>query len=223
MLLINGKEIKLAVFDMDGLIFDSEKVYFKKWQETAEILGYRMSFEQWVGLLGTNEKSEKIYLQMIYGADCPADRFRSERIRLINEYAEDHGFPLKKGVREILGFFKENNIPSVIATSSERSRAEKYLKKAGVFELFDDMTCGDEVSFGKPDAELFLKAAEKRDADPVHCVVFEDSENGIIAAERAGMIPVCVPDLQPVSDKVRSCAFVIESLDLFPSITKSEV
>jgi len=219
MLSIDNKEIRLAIFDMDGLIFDSERVYIKKWQETAELLGYTMSFDQWAGLMGTNEESEKQYLRSIYGEDCPTERFRTERLRLINEYADKNGFQLKKGVKDILSYFKKNKIPSVIATSSERKRAENYLRKSEVLELFDDLTCGDEVSIGKPDPEIFLKAAEKNKTDPIYCVVFEDSENGIIAAKLAGMIPVFVPDLQPATDTVKNYAYIIESLDRFEKLT----
>ncbi len=218
MLLTDGKTLTLAVFDMDGLLLDSEKVYYEKWRETAKILGYEMTHSQWCGLMGTNEESEKRYLRSIYGDDCPVGDFRRIRLRMINEYAAEHGFPLKKGVRELISFLRENGVCSVVATSSERERAEKLLSKAGIADLFSDITCGNEVLFGKPDPALFLKAAEKANVKATECAVFEDSENGIIAAEKAGMIPVFVPYMQMPSEYVKKTAFVINSLDEFISL-----
>ena len=218
--LINGKALKLAVFDMDGLLLDSEKIYFEKWRETANILGYEMTHSQWCGLMGTNEESEKRYLRSLYGDDCPVGDFRRIRLGLINEYADRHGFPLKKGVRELIAFLGENGVRSVVATSSERVRAEKLLSKAGITELFSAITCGNEVMLGKPDPALFLKAAEKAGAEPNECAVFEDSENGIIAAKNAGMIPVFVPDMQPPTEYVKKTAVIINSLDEFISLVK---
>lgn len=221
MLSIKERGIKLAIFDMDGLLLDSEKVYYEKWRETARILGYEMTHEQWCGLMGTNEESEKEYLYSIYGNDCPAGDFRKIRLRLIDEYAQKNGFPLKKGVRELVSFLKESGVSSVVATSSERSRAVKLLTRAKVADIFADITCGDEVSLGKPDPELFLKAAKKASVDPEGCVVFEDSENGIKAAENAGMIPVFVPDMQNPSEYVKRTAVIAESLDAFIHLVRS--
>lgn len=215
MLLIKGREIELAIFDMDGLLLDSEKIYSEIWRETAKLLGYEMSYSQWFGLLGTNEETEKQYLFSIYGADCPTEDFRAVRLRIIDEYAAKHGFPLKKGVNEILFYLKEHSVSAVVATSSERSRAEKMLENSGIISLFSDVTCGNDVLFGKPDPALFLKAAYKANTEPEKCVVFEDSENGIIAAKRAGMAAVCVPDIQPPTEFVKKNATVLESLDEF--------
>lgn len=219
-MLLNNKEIKLAVFDMDGLLLDSETINRRKWIETAKMLGYEMTYEQWFGLLGTNAESEKQYLYDLYGNDCPADKFRSVRMKLIGEYAEEHGIPLKKGAKELLKYFKENGVPCVVATSSVRERAEKFLERAGILCCFDSLTCGDEVKLGKPDPELFETAARKANVKPENCVVFEDSENGIIAADRARMIPVCIPDLQPPTETVKKLAITAESLDAFIDITK---
>lgn len=212
-MLLNNKEIKLAVFDMDGLLLDSEKINREKWIETAKLLGYEMTYEQWFGLLGTNEESEKQYLYKLYGNDCPAEEFRSVRMKLIGEYAEEYGIPVKKGVKELLEFFKENGVPCVVATSSVRSRAENFLKRADILHYFDALTCGDEVKLGKPDPELFETAARKADVKPENCVVFEDSENGIIAAATAGMTPICIPDLQPPTETVKKAAIIANSLD----------
>ena len=220
MLLIDNREIKLAIFDMDGLLLDSEKINREMWIKTAKMLGYEMTFEQWFGLLGTNEESEKQYLYNLYGSDCPAEKFRSVRMKLIGEYAEEFGIPVKKGAKELLEFFKENGVSCVVATSSVRARAEKFLEKAGLLGYFDSLTCGDEVKLGKPDPELFEKAAKKAEIEAEKCVVFEDSENGIIAANRAKMIPVCVPDLQPSTQTIKELAIIIESLDKFTEITK---
>ncbi|MBQ2880719.1 MAG: HAD family phosphatase, partial [Clostridia bacterium] len=201
----------------------AEKINREKWIETAKMLGYEMTYEQWFGLLGTNEESEKQYLYRLYGNDCPAEIFRSVRMKLIGEHADKYGIPIKKGAKELLEFFKENGVPCVVATSSVRARAEKFLERAGLLPYFDDLTCGDEVTLGKPNPELFEKAAKKADVEPEYCIVFEDSENGIIAADRANMLPVCVPDLQPPTETVKKLAVITETLDGFVEMTKKVI
>ena len=109
-----------------------------------------------------------------------------------------------------------------MATSSEKERAVKFLSRASVYDLFSDITCGNEVPLGKPDPALFLKAANKASVNPEECAVFEDSENGIKAAEAGGMIPVFVPDMQPATDYVKNAAIVIDSLDRFISMAKTD-
>ncbi len=212
-MLIKNRQIKLAIFDMDGLLLDSEKINREKWIETAKLLGYTMTVEQWFGLLGTNEESERQYLVKLYGKDCPTEKFRSLRMQLINDFANEHGIPAKPGARELLEFLKGENIPCVVATSSERQRAVRFLTKAGLIGFFDSLTCGDEVTLGKPDPELFETAAKKSGVDAKYCAVFEDSENGIIAANTAGMLPICVPDLQPPTDTIKRSAIITQSLD----------
>ena len=120
---------------------------------------------------------------------------------------EENGIPVKKGLYELLGFLEENGISKAVATSSERIKAEKYLRLGNVIERFDCIVCGDEVIKGKPDPEIFQKVAQKAGFDMKDCIVLEDSENGILAASRAGMKPVFIKDIKDLSEDTRKLIF----------------
>ena len=125
----------------------------------------------------------------------------------------DRNLPLKKGAREILEFFKENNVPCVLASSSPRAVIDKYMKKSGLGGYFADFVSGQDVQHGKPSPEIFLKAAEKLGLPPHDCYVFEDSINGVEAGLRAGAFTVMVPDLmQPSEELSRRVSLICESL-----------
>ena len=206
-------KIKLAVFDMDGIVFDSERVYFEKWQQVCKKFGYEMDEAIHKGLMGTNAITEREYLLNVYGGDCPAEKIREERVKMIYEHANTYGMPIKPGFFELMSALKQKNIPAVLATSSERKRAMLYLEKAGITDRFMQITCGDEAKKGKPSPEIFLLAAKKADIAPEDCAVFEDSENGIIAAHAANMLPVFVRDIFPASQNVKNLSgYVLESL-----------
>lgn len=207
--------IKTVIFDMDGLLVDSEPVYFDAWVSVCADLGYVMTRELWYGLLGTNSIGEAEYLKKLYGDDCPVETIRKNRVSAIISYVEKNGIALKPGVIEFTDFLHTKGITTAIATSSDPERTELYLRKTGIGNRFDSVTCGNEVVLGKPAPDLFLKAAEKSNTAPSECAVLEDSQNGLIAAYNAGMKPIWIPDMQKIdNDTLSKCAAVAERMDL---------
>jgi beta-phosphoglucomutase-like phosphatase (HAD superfamily) len=120
---------------------------------------------------------------------------------------EENGMPVKLGLYELLDFLEDNKISKALATSSERIKAEKYLTLGNVIDRFDCTVCGDEVEKGKPDPEIFQKAAQKAGFNSKDCIVLEDSENGILAASGAGMMPIFIKDVKDLSEDTKKLIF----------------
>lgn len=188
--------IKAVIFDMDGLMIDSERVTFESYQEVLKPMGLTMSEEFYVTLLGKPVKGifERFY--NVYGNDFPIEDVIEECHNVMAKRFETYGVPIKKGLKELLYYLKKNNYKTIVATSSNRDRVDIILKQAGITQYFDDSICGDEVSHGKPDPEVFLKSCRKLNVSTDQAIVLEDSESGIAASYNAHIKVICIPDMK---------------------------
>ena len=188
--------IKAVIFDMDGLMIDSERVTFESYQEVLKPMGLTMSEEFYVTLLGKPVKGifERFY--NVYGNDFPIEDVIRECHNVMAKRFETYGVPIKKGLKELLYYLKKNNYKTIVATSSNRDRVDIILKQAGITQYFDDSICGDEVSHGKPDPEVFLKSCRKLNVSTDQAIVLEDSESGIAASYNAHIKVICIPDMK---------------------------
>ena len=198
------RQFKAFVFDMDGLIFDSERIVQRSWNISGQRLGLGNVGEHIYYTLGLNRASRKKYYEENIKEDFPFDEFSKLTRKTFFEIVESEGLPMKKGVKEILAYGKEHGIKLALATSSSRDYAMKCLKDVAIDTYFDGIVCGDMVSHSKPDPEIYLKACELVGVDPKDAVAFEDAPAGIESAYRAGMKVVMVPDLVQPTDKVSS-------------------
>jgi HAD superfamily hydrolase (TIGR01509 family) len=199
--------IEAVIFDMDGLMFDTEILSFACWKTAAAKYGFEISEGLYLQTLGqTVEKDQEIYAEH-FGEDFPFEAIKNERYKLGNEYFRTNTVPIKDGLLELLAYLKNHHYKTAVATSTSREIALSLIEKAGVMKFFDDIVCGDEVINSKPNPEIFLTAALKLGASPERCMVLEDSESGITAAYRAGMRPVLIPDLKDASEEVKQLAF----------------
>ncbi len=205
--------MKAVIFDMDGVIFDSERATYLCWKKVAEEHGLLNMDEVYRKCIGvTVEVTERICKEA-YGEDFEYERFSKEASVLYHARYDGGRLPMKEGVREILEFLKERGIPIAIASSTREERVAKQLQEASIFEYFDAVVGGDRVKKSKPAPDIFLFAAERLGAVPEDCLVIEDSYNGILAAAAAGMIPVMVPDMLEPTDSIRDkCYAVCSSL-----------
>lgn len=205
--------IKAVIFDMDGLMFDTERLMKAGWEEASREMGFTLTeyhLSQMRG--GTRERSSKLFEEWFQGT-VDYDQGRAIRARYQKEYIEKHGVPVKKGLMELLTYLKEHEIPAAVATSTPRCDASRYWDMAGVTTYIAASVCGDEVKNGKPDPEIFLTAAEKLQTPPKQCLILEDSLNGIRAAKAAGAWSCMVPDLTPAVDEIRPfCDIICEDL-----------
>lgn len=188
--------IKAIIFDMDGLMIDSERVTFECYQERLKDMNLTMDEEFYKTLLGKPIKGIYQRFYDVYGNDFPIDNVIQDVHQLMAERFETEGVPVKKGLVELLHYLKDNNYKTIVATSSNRDRVDKILAQAKITEFFDDSICGDEVTKGKPNPEVFLKSCQKLDVNVDEAIVLEDSEAGIQASYDANIKVICIPDMK---------------------------
>ncbi|MFQ8706604.1 MAG: HAD family hydrolase [Thomasclavelia sp.] len=201
--------IKAVIFDMDGLMIDTERLAFEGYQHVLAKSGLTMSLNFYRKLLGKPVAgiSELIYKE--YGEDFDIKNTIKEIHEYMDEVFENKGIPLKKGLLELLRYLKEHDYKTIVATSSKRHRVDHIFKLAGLNPYFDDSICGDEVVRGKPDPEVFLKSCEKLGVKPSEALVLEDSEAGINAAYSAAIKVICIPDLKYPEPEFAGMAYKI--------------
>ncbi len=206
--------VEAILFDMDGLVLDTEKLYTRFWQEAAQSLGYPMTKEQALGMRSLNRGAGREKLQSYFGPEADYDRIRNKRIELMDAFVEKEGVILKPGIHELLAYLKAHGIKTAIATSSPMDRTVLYLTSVGLEQSFDELVSGYMVEKGKPEPDIYLYAAGKLGVKPEHCMVLEDSPAGILAAHRAGCLPVMIPDQDEPDEETRGLLYArAESLD----------
>jgi HAD superfamily hydrolase (TIGR01509 family) len=191
-----------VIFDMDGLMLDTEPIYKVAWQRAAIECGHPISEELYFDLIGRTRVAGENILRGAFGSEFSLDAFRAACQRC-EAAAFAEGLPAKKpGLDDLLAFLDSRGMPKAVATSTERPQAAAQLGGLGLWDRFNVIATGDEVLNGKPAPDLFLLAARRLGIEPAQCLVLEDSEAGIVAAHRAGMQVWAVPDLKPPSPAV---------------------
>lgn len=188
------------VFDMDGVLFDTQKIYCRAWEEAAGVLGIPDIGEPLRRCIGMNRNDQEAILGEFYSKDFPFDDFYREK-DLAFDRILSLGVPLMKGTREILEFLKKNGAKVAIASSSRVGMVEENLKNTGLTGFFDKIVGGNLVTHSKPDPEIYLKACELLGVKPEETFAVEDSYNGIRAASSARMKVIMVPDVQPPTEE----------------------
>ena len=205
---------KAVIFDMDGLMIDSERVTYNEYVKKLAQLGHHdFTEELYRNCLGKNKQGICQVFIDHYGQDFPMDEVWDDVHVWIDESLRQY-VPKKKGLVELLEYLKANNYKTIVATSSGRARVDEILKNGNLTEYFDDSICGDEVTHGKPHPEIFLTACQKLDVKPEEALVLEDSEAGILAAYDGHIDVICVPDMKyPEPQFVEKVTKIVDSLD----------
>lgn len=199
--------VKAVIFDMDGLILDTEKLLVKYWCQAANEAGFPMQREHALNIRSLARKFAIPYLQGEFGSDFDYVKIRSRRMELMAEALEQNGLELKKGVKELLRYLNTHNIPAAVATATDHERAKAYLEKAGIYEYFDKVVCATMVENGKPKPDIYLYAASQLGFSPEECVALEDSPNGVRSAASAGCVTIMVPDLTQPDEELKELIF----------------
>lgn len=187
--------IKAVIFDMDGLMFDTEMLAVEGWVYAGKQMGYNITKELVTKTCGSRiEDTRRIFLEQL-GNDIDFYGCRKIRLDYAAKYIADNGLPLKPGLIELLDFLSSNNYKIALASSTEKEKVEHYLKSVDILKYFNSLVCGDMVERGKPEPDIYLKAAEALGTTPNECIALEDSLLGILSAYRAGLKPVMIPDL----------------------------
>lgn len=213
--------IKAVIFDMDGVLFDTERIAVRSWEKAGCDLGVPGMGNIVPSVLGFSQNASWDTVRKITGDDFPYDEFRKRVHDYSFAYFERYGVPVKDGVRIALSYLKDNGYQTAVATSTRRVSAMHHFEQTGLAGYFDAFVCGDEVTNGKPAPDIFLIAAKKLGVLPECCMVMEDSPNGLKAASAAGMVPVMVPDLVQPDDELRQLfAYQLASLAQLPQLLK---
>lgn len=199
-----------VVFDMDGVLFDTERLCQDSWLAVAEengLPGMKEIFPQCIGL---NANDSRRIVMNAYGEDFDYEGFREQASVWFWDYIEKNGLPMKPGVRELLDWLKENGWTVGLASSTRRSSVLNHLEQAGIRDYFSTVITGDMVEHSKPQPDIYLMACRELGADPKEAYAIEDSPNGIRSAHAAGMLPLMVPDMIAPDEEMRrlsSCIF----------------
>jgi HAD superfamily hydrolase (TIGR01509 family) len=206
--------VSAVIFDMDGLMLDTERIALVVWRQAAADLGFTLDDEVAERMVGRTSATNRLMLQMHFGEAFSYDELSTLADSRYRETLDRDGVPRKDGLIELLDFLESRHIARAVATSTARDLARHKLDQAGVAGYFDVVVGGNEVTHGKPAPDIFLRAAERLGKLPAECVVLEDSGPGIQAASTAGMVPILIPDrgrMPPPETRARA-AFVVESL-----------
>lgn len=213
MLNLNQESKGTVIFDMDGVIFDTESIYAKGWKEAAKEYGYDDIEEAVLGAIGRNAADTRALFARLMGADFPYDDVWNRAVLLTRERIKKDGLPMMKGVRELLDYLQKNNYRIGLASSTRKTRVVEQIGDAGLLEYFQAILGGDMVEHSKPNPEIYLLACEKMGVKPEEAYAIEDSPNGIRAAHGAGMKALMVPDMIAPTEEIRSlCTGVFEDL-----------
>lgn len=200
-------QYQAVVFDMDGVIFDTERLVIEFWKEVAKKHNIPNIEHTCIQCLGTNRvHTREIFLEN-YGADFPFDPYRAEVTELFNTHYKGVPLPTKPGILELLSYLQEQDIKVGLASSTAQHLVRDEIGTAGLLPYFQTLVCGDMVEHSKPAPDIFLKACEILNADPTKSIAIEDSFNGIRSAHCAGMTPIMVPDQVQPTDEIRTLAF----------------
>jgi len=205
-------EIKGIVFDMDGVLIDSESVCDITWEMAAKDFGVPMNLDILNSCRGTNKAQTTEILKKVYGKDFDVAALLARTSEYFWQINEEKGIPLMPGVTECLEYLS-GKYQLALASSTRQSSVEKLLKETGIIKYFPKRMCGDMVTHSKPHPEIYQKACKLRGLSPQECVAIEDSPNGIKSAFAAGMKVIMVPDrIQPTEEIKPLCWHICNSL-----------
>lgn len=201
--------MKAVIFDMDGVLFDTERLCMKAWMAVAGEKGLSGMEEVFMRVIGLNANDSRQIVLKAYGEDFDYPGFRGETRDWIRDYIEANGLPVMPGVHGILEWLKANGYKVGLASSTRREAVLGYLKRAQVEEYFSAVVTGDMVEHSKPLPDIYLLACSRLGVEPEQAYAIEDSPNGIRAAHAAGMCPVMVPDMIAPDEEMRRLSHAI--------------
>lgn len=217
----NAPRIRGILFDMDGLVLDTEKLYTRFWVEAGRFYGFPMELEHGLALRSLGHKLGQERLRDFFGPGIDYAKIREKRIELMDAYIAEHGIAPKPGIFELLDWLQAHGIATAITSSSTPENIRRHLTSQGLFHRFDQVCSGHQVPNGKPAPDIYLHGAAVLGLQPEECLALEDSPTGVLSAYRAGCHTVMIPDQdQPTAEteqrlfaKADSLRDVIDLLD----------
>lgn len=201
------RPIRGVLFDMDGLVVDTEKLYSRFWREACGFYGYEMTYEQSLKMRGLGGQAGENMLHSFFGNGADYLQLRNKRIELMDAFVDEHGVELKPGIFGLMDFLEEQGIPAAITSSSPIPRIRKFLAPYGLDARFRALCSGRDVPRGKPAPDIYLSGAAALGLPAESCLALEDAPAGVESAFRAGCLTVMVPDLDPPADAVKAMLY----------------
>ena len=212
------KEVQGVLFDMDGLLLDSERLYLEASRQAFGEHAFDFQAEAYLECICTPDAEAVKIMRAAYGETLPVEQVMARAAELYRERVHAEPVPLKEGCTELLAFLEASNIKRAVVTSTRTAMAEHKLRLAGIHNAFSFVIGGDQVTRGKPAPDIYLRGVEKLGIPAKTCLALEDSENGVRAAVAAGLRVIQVPDLKAPSDEFLTLGHkVLPSLGAVPS------
>ena len=187
--------VRGVLFDVDGVILDTECLYSRFWMEACHFYGFPMTKAQSLQMRSLNKTAGQEKLRTLFGPAADYTTIRQKRIELMDAFVEKEGVSAKPGIYTLLDALDARGIPCAITSSSPGQRLERYLTPLNLYHRFKKVISGYDVPRGKPEPDIYLRGAEELGFSPETCLALEDSPAGILSAYRAGCLPVLIPDL----------------------------
>jgi len=206
---MNNYDDRAVLFDMDGLMLDTERIYVRVWQEAARRLGHDLGDGLFVSFVGLSVVESERRLARVAGDGFSLAEFRRMWTDLWQRHLDRDGITVKPGLAPLLDWLDHTGVPRAVVTSTEAAEAEDTLVRAGLASRFSTVVTGDQVVFGKPAPDIFLLGSRRLGVQPGRCIVLEDSEAGVRGAHAAGMRVIMIPDLKRPSSEVQALATAV--------------
>lgn len=216
--------IRAVIFDMDGVLIDTEKHYNAAWCQAAKEAGFPFTREHALLLRSCEAQEGERLMQKIFGTDFDYYAIRERRRELVRERLDRYGLEKKPYVDEALKFLRKKGIKTAVATATALDITKSHLTSIGIYDLFDSVVSAKNVAHGKPAPDVYLYACRQIGEEPENCLAVEDSPNGIMSAYTAGLRPVMVPDLTEPDEELGKYLYdCIESLAGLCDIVAREI
>ena len=199
--------IQGVLFDMDGLVLDTEKLYSRFWMEACHFYGYPMTYEQSPEMRAANSQLGAENLHRFFGPEVNYTTVRNKRVELMDAFIAENGVEPKPGIFELLDDLDAQGIPAAICSSSPQDRIREHLGSLGIYHRFAAICSGYDVPKGKPAPDIYLHGAASLGLSPKNCLALEDAPLGILSAFRANCIPVMIPDQDPPDDQTKAMLY----------------
>ena len=203
----NTPVIRGVLFDMDGLVLDTEKLYARFWMEACHFYGFPMTYEQALKMRAANSRLSAANLHSFFGPGADYKTIRNKRIELMDVFIEEHGVEPKPGIFELLDHLDARGIPAAICSSSPADRIRSHLSSLGLYHRFSAICSGYDVPWGKPAPDIYLHGAASLGLPAENCLALEDAPLGIESAFRAGCLPVMIPDQDQPKEKTTAMLY----------------
>lgn len=214
-------KIKGLIFDMDGLLIDTERLSYEAWVRDCAERGYTLELSQFLSIRSLSIKKCEEKFKSFFGEDFDFTASFNRHTEYMNEHIDKYGVPMKKGAKRLLEFARSQGLCIALATSTPLDIAEKWLRSIGIWEYFDKVQSAAFIKNGKPAPDVYIAACELLGLKPSECMAFEDSPNGVRSASSAGCVTVMVPDLSGADEELKKLIYAeADDLDCVVDIIK---